>query len=97
MADESLTARNAYELQAEVEKSRESAARLLDTLAQKVGAHRAVQTAATSVQRAAHYVQAHSLKDMATGLEEVVRSKPAASLAIAAVAGFLVGRALRSR
>src|SRR5437763_7679183 len=89
VADETIAARNAYELQAEVEKSRESAARLLDTLAQKVGAHRVVQTAATSVQRAAHYVQAHSLTDMATELEEVVRSRPAASLAIAAMAGFL--------
>ena len=97
VADETVSARNAYELQAEVEKSRESAARLLDTLAQKIGAHRAVRTAASSVQRAAHYVQAHSVKDMATGLEEAVRSRPAVSIAIAAVAGFLVGRALRSR
>ena len=97
MADETISARNAYELQAEVDRSRESAARLLDTLAQKIGANRAVRTAATSVQRAAHYVQAHSLKDVATGLEQAVRSQPAASLAIAAVAGFLIGRAVRSR
>ena len=97
MADETVSARNAYELQAEVEKSRESAARLLDTLAHKVGAHRAVRTAASSVQRAAHYVQAHSLKDVATELEEAARSRPVASLAIAAIAGFLIGRAIRSR
>ena len=97
MADETISARNAYELQAEVEKSRESAARLLDTLAQKVGANRAVRTAASKVQRAAHYVQAHSVKDVANGLGEAVRSQPAVSIAIAAVAGFLVGRALRSR
>jgi len=97
VADETISARNAYELQAEVDRSRESAARLLDTLAQKIGANRAVRTAATSVQRAAHYVQAHSLKDVATGLEQAVRSQPAASLAIAAVAGFLIGRAVRSR
>jgi len=97
MADETLSARNARELQDEVEKSRESAARLLDTLAQKIGGNRAVQSAKSGVQRAAHYVQAHSVKDVASGLEQAVRSRPAASIAIAAVAGFLVGRALRSR
>ena len=97
MADETISARNAYELQVEVERSRESAARLLENLAQKIGANRAVRTAASQVQRAAHYVQAHSVKDVATGLGEAVRSRPAVSIAIAAAAGFLVGRALRSR
>jgi ElaB/YqjD/DUF883 family membrane-anchored ribosome-binding protein len=97
VADETLSAHNAHELQFEVEKSRESAARLLDTLAQKIGGNRAMRTAASSVQRAAHYVQEHSVKDVATGLEETVRSRPAASIAIAAVAGYLIGRALRSR
>jgi len=97
VADETLSAHNARELQAEVEKSRESAARLLDNLARKTGASRAMRSAASSMQRAAHYVQAHSVKDVASGLEKAVRSQPAASIAIAAVAGFLVGRALRSR
>ncbi len=97
VADETLSARNAQELQAEVEKSRESAARLLDTLAQKVGGNRAVRSAASGVQRAAHYVQAHSVKDVAAGIERVVRSRPATALAVAVVAGFLVGRALRPR
>jgi ElaB/YqjD/DUF883 family membrane-anchored ribosome-binding protein len=96
MADETISAHNARELQ-EVERSRESAARLLETLAQKVGGNRAVRTAATGVQRAAHYVQAHGVKDVATGIERVVRQRPAASIAVAVVAGFLVGRALRSR
>jgi len=95
--DETLSAHNARELQAEVERSRESAARLLDTLAHKTGASRAVRTAASGVQRAAHYVQAHSVKDVANGLEQAVRRRPAVSIAIAAVAGFLVGRALRAR
>ena len=96
LADETVSAHNARELQ-ELERSRESAARLLDTLAQKVGANRAVRTAATGVQRAAHYVQAHSVKQVASGIEKVVRQRPAAAIAIAAVAGFLFGRALRSR
>jgi len=97
VADETISARNAQELQVEVERSRESAARLLENLAQKVGSNRAVRTATASVQRAAHYVQAHSVKDVANGLERAVRSRPTASIAIAAVAGFLIGRALRSR
>jgi len=97
VADETLSAHNARELQVEVERSRESAARLLETLSDKIGASRAVRTAASGVQRAAHYVQAHSVKDVATGLEKAARSRPVAAIAIAVVAGFLFGRALRSR
>ena len=90
VSDETLSAHNAHELHAEMEKSRESAARLLDTFAQKIGAHKAMR-------EAAHYVQAHSVKDVATGLEKAVRSRPAPAIALAVLAGFLVGRALRSR
>jgi ElaB/YqjD/DUF883 family membrane-anchored ribosome-binding protein len=97
VADETLSAHNARELLAEVERSRESAARLLDTFAQRVGGSRAVRTAASGVQRAAHYVQAHSAKDVAIGIERAVRSRPVSAMAIAVVAGFLAGRALRSR
>jgi hypothetical protein len=97
MADEMISAHNAHELQAEVERSRESAARLLDTLAQKVGANRAMRSAASGVQRAAHYVQAHSMKDVATGIERAVRSRPGAAMAVAVIAGYLAGRAFRSR
>lgn len=97
MADETISAHNAHELQVEVERSRESAARLLETLSDKIGASRAVRSAASGLQRAAHYVQAHSVKDVATGLEKAARSRPVAAIAIAVVAGFLVGRALRSR
>lgn len=99
MADEMISPRNAQELQAEAEaeRSRESAAQLLETLAQKVGAHQAVRSAASGVQRAAHYVQAHSVKDVASGIERALRTRPGAALAVAVVAGYLAGRALRSR
>jgi ElaB/YqjD/DUF883 family membrane-anchored ribosome-binding protein len=90
MADESS-------MLSELEKSRESAAQLLETLAQKIGATPALRSAATSVHRAAHYVQAHTVKDALGGLERVVRKRPGYSIAVAVVAGFLVGRALRSR
>jgi hypothetical protein len=96
LSDETISAHNAHELR-ELERSRESAARLLDTLAQKIGANRAVRSAASGVQRAAHYVQAHGVKDVAFGIERVVRRRPAAAIAAAVVAGFLFGRALRSR
>ena len=72
------------ELQAEVEKSRELAARLLDSLAQKVGGRRVVRTE-------------HALKDVAVGIDRAVRKRPASAIALAVVAGFLVGRVLRSR
>jgi ElaB/YqjD/DUF883 family membrane-anchored ribosome-binding protein len=97
VSDEALSERNAHELQADMEKSRESAARLLDSLAYKVGGSRIVRSAASGVERAAHYVQAHSGKDIAVGIERALRSYPASAVAIAVVAGFLVGRALRSR
>lgn len=96
MADETVSAHNARELE-ELERSRDSAARLLEMLAQKVGAHRAVRTAASGMQRAAHYVQAHTVKDVVSGVERAARRRPAAAIAIAVVAGFLAGRALRAR
>ena len=90
VSDETLSAHNAHELRSEMEKSRESAARLLETFAQKIGAHRAMRGAA-------QYVQAQSVKDVATGIEKAVRRSPASAMALAVVAGFLVGRALRPR
>ena len=97
MADETIHARNPDEMQSELERSRESAARLLESLAQKIGGNQAVRTAANSVQRAAHYVQEHSWNDLLNGLEKAIRKRPAYSIAAAVVAGFLVGRAIRSR
>jgi ElaB/YqjD/DUF883 family membrane-anchored ribosome-binding protein len=72
---------------AEVEKSRESAARLLENLARQVGGS----------QRAPHHGLALSMRDVAAGVQRAVRSRPVSAMAIAAVAGFLVARALRSR
>ena len=85
------------ELQAQVEKSRESAARLLDSLAQKVGGYQFVRTVAVEAERASHYVPAQPLKEVAAGIDRAVRRRPASAIALAVVAGFLVGRVLRSR
>ena len=90
VADETISAHNARELMDEVERSRESAARLLESLAEKIGSARAVRTAA-------HYVQTHSVQDVAFEVERAIRRRPAPAIAIAVLAGFLAGRALRSR
>jgi hypothetical protein len=91
------SAREAHELQVEAEKSRESAARLLDTLARKVGGHRVVRDATSGIERAGRHMQSLSVKDVAIGIGRAVRSRPASAMALAVVAGFLIGRALRSR
>ena len=97
MGDETVSARSPQDLALELEKSRESAARLLDTLAQKIGAAPVVHSAAGGIQRAAQYVQAHTVKDVFAGIGRAARRRPAAAIGIAVVAGFLVGRAIRSR
>jgi hypothetical protein len=86
------TAKSAEDLQHELDQSRESAARLLETLAQKIGA-----TGAGVQRAAAQYVQAHSVRDVATEIESAVRWRPALSMAAAMVAGYLVAWAIRSR
>ena len=92
-ADEPVLARIEHEL----ESSRELANRLLDSLAQRLRVKRAAYNAAAGVQRAARYVQHHSVRDMASAVERRVRRRPAASLVLAVVAGCLVGFAIRSR
>ena len=84
-------------LNPEVERSRESAARLLDAFARKLRRIRALDNAASGVERAAHYVQSHSLKDLAAAMERFARRRPAAALSIAIAAGFVAGRALGKR
>ena len=80
MLDDAAPAQSPLDLQSELDKSRESAAHLLENLARKIAANRAVRHAATGVHRAAHCVQAHSVKDVATGVERLVRT-PAADAA----------------
>jgi ElaB/YqjD/DUF883 family membrane-anchored ribosome-binding protein len=46
---------------------------------------------------AARYVQQHYVERIAAGLDEFVEKQPAASVAAAFLAGYLVGRALRPR
>ncbi len=97
MPDETAPAQSPRDLQSDLEKSRESAERLLDTLARKIGASRAVRNAANGMQRAARYVHVQSARDFTAGLERLVRRRPAYAIAVAIAAGFLAGRAFRRR
>ncbi len=97
MPDETAPAHSPQDLQSDLEKSRESAERLLENLARKIGASRAVRNAANSVQRAARYVHVHSARDLTAGIERLVRRRPGYAIAFAIAAGFLVGRAVRPR
>ncbi|HLI86754.1 MAG TPA: hypothetical protein VKV17_22805 [Bryobacteraceae bacterium] len=78
----------------EVERSRETAARLLDAFARKLRRNRVVRDAAGRVGRAAHYVQAYSWKEMTAGIEKYARRNPVAAISLAGALGFVVGRAL---
>jgi ElaB/YqjD/DUF883 family membrane-anchored ribosome-binding protein len=51
---------------------------------------------ADRIQATADYIREHDFKAMTQDLTEIVRRYPTQSLAIAAVAGFLVARAIRS-
>ncbi len=97
MGEESISARAPQDLTQELERSRETAARLLETLAQKIGAAPGMRSAAGGVQRAAHYVQEHSVKEVLAGIDRAARRRPVAAIGLAVLAGFLVGRAFRSR
>jgi len=84
-------------IEQELETSQELAGQLLDNLAQKLRRKRAARHAASGLERAAHYVQAYSMKRMATEVGQLVRRQPAASLFVAAAAGLLIGLALRPK
>ncbi len=78
------------DLQSELAQSRERAARLMDDLARKIGASRPLRGAA-------QFVQDHEWSGVAAGVAKAVRGRPATSIAVAVLAGFLIGRALRPR
>ncbi len=96
-ANRITTATDPRDVQVEFEKSRESAARLMESLAQKIGAVKAVREAAGGIERAARYVYGYPVKDTVGAMNRLVRRRPIWSITLAVVAGFLVGRALRPR
>jgi hypothetical protein len=97
VTDETTPARRTDDLQSELAQSREAAARLMDNLARKIGASRTMRNAANGVQRAARVMQGHEWRGVAAGVARAVRGRPATSILLAMVAGFLIGRALRPR
>ena len=78
------------ELESELARSRESAGRLLENLAQRVGAIPAVRSAA-------QYWQEHTARDMAGEMNRVMQRNPLPAIAAALLAGFLLGRAVEGR
>ena len=96
VADEphALTPEN---LDAELERSRATSARLIDSLAEKLRARPAMREATARISRAAQYVQDTSVKDIAARVNRLICRRPLASMLLAAAAGFLTARALRHR
>jgi ElaB/YqjD/DUF883 family membrane-anchored ribosome-binding protein len=97
VAEESQFASTPENLDVELEKSRASAARLLESLAQKLRAGPVVRQATTGIGRAAHYVHGTSVKGWPARLDRTVRKWPVTCILIAAAAGFLAVRSLRHR
>src|SRR3954453_23210850 len=88
---------HATSVHSEFESSPRSASHLLQQFRYTLQNNRTVQRARYEIERAANYVHGHSAKDMAAGLERLVRQRPGTALLIAAAAGFLIGRSLRWR
>lgn len=95
--DEAAPAQTPEQMQSELEKSRAASARLLDTLARKVRMNKTFRGTAGGIERAARYMHGDAVRRAAAGLDRLVRERPVYSIGAAAVAGFLIGRALRSR
>jgi ElaB/YqjD/DUF883 family membrane-anchored ribosome-binding protein len=55
---------------------------------------RAARTSADKLQATAEYIRENDVRAMADDVEDVVRRHPVPALAAAAVAGFLIGKAL---
>lgn len=93
-------------MRAELEKQRQSSARLMDdfahairssagTVREKAGTSAA--WAAREARQAAHYVQDRYLREWSIGVGRFVRRHPAPALIVLLAAGYALGRALRRR
>ena len=91
------------ELSSEIEKERQSSARLRDNLADtikhslpsKQEARDMLRSAGEKVQDTAQYVQDRYLRDMGSKAAAYARRQPLAAIGIAMACGFLIGRAIR--
>jgi ElaB/YqjD/DUF883 family membrane-anchored ribosome-binding protein len=96
-ADEIAHSGDPGDAQAALEKSRDAAARLMESLARRIGASQAVRGASAGFERAARCVPVRSMKDAALAVQRIVRRRPVYSIGAAVAVGFLVGRWVRSR
>jgi hypothetical protein len=81
---------------AELERQRQSSARLMNKLAQRLGSL-ASHAPRLPGRRAERRPDVSPLKELAVEIEHVVRRRPGVSLLVAAAAGFAVARALTRR
>ena len=95
VADDTTPAHSDRELEAELNRSRESAVRLLEGFARKMGTAR--HSAGVKLHRTVEYVQTRSVGNMAAGLGGVARRRPLQAFAAAAVVSYLITRAVRAR
>ena len=89
-------------MRTELEKQRETSARLLSDLACAISrsaghVRRGAGSAARRTGHAAQYVQEHYMRDMATGLGRFIRRHPAPTLVAAILTGYVAARVLQRR
>jgi hypothetical protein len=97
VAEEQYSAFTPEKLEAELERSRQNAARLLESLAVKLHSGPILRQASSGFNRAAEYIRDSSMKDYGSRLNRVICRWPATSILVAVAAGFLTARALRHR
>ncbi len=95
LADDTTPAQSDRELEAELNRSRESAVRLLEGFARRMGMAR--HTAEVKLHRTMEYVQTRSVRNVAAGLGGMARRRPLQAFAAAAVVSYLITRAVRTR
>lgn len=95
MGDDTRPAQSDRELEADLNRSRESAVLLLEGLARKMGMAR--QTAEVKLHRTVEFVQTRSVRTVAAGLGGIARRRPLQAFAAAAVISYLITRAVRTR
>jgi ElaB/YqjD/DUF883 family membrane-anchored ribosome-binding protein len=83
-ADEMTAAGIPATMEAELRRSQQSALRLLEGLARKVGSS-----------RAAEYVRSHSAREIAEEVRLAASRRPVYAMAVAAAAGFILGCVVR--
>ena len=79
-----------------LERSRQSAAKLLNRLAGKLRIQQTAREAAIGVKQASQYAHSQPMKDMGTEIGRFLRRNPVPAISIAVVAGYLAARSWKT-